>query len=407
MRWKAAARWQGGGSPTRALALLLLTAFLACSGSEARRTTTEWSAACPLELTTSAAGPVHEWISCEEETGLSGCRRLATQGAITPDPRVRVSSQGEVEIAYGQRLSSAGDSPASRQWVWAGIDGELRVRVVQHDSDAAACTYYVEELRDAALRLGVRGDGKAPLPESPVDGLLDIDREASARVLFRNADREVSRWNGRLRRVAPDRRLERHALGTGARAVQVVHDPARDPDRLGVGAAAPFEIAGRVYFEVGDARQRALLSWTDEEGSRPLRRYTADEDRAAGNLGSDGEWLVWTEAEARDDRGRFQRAWIVAAPAANPGQARRIASDLAPHVGAAPFAVGCGQAGHRVPGGALFVDLESGETFELRDSTQLRWGSVVAISCDDLFVAYAASQGMELARLPRVSLQTP
>lgn len=410
-RGKAAAceqrdrREQREGS-VRALPLLLVAASFACGLPEPARTSTAWSAACPIDLEMRAAEPVHAWAACDAETGIPGCRRLVTKGIVTPDPRIRVSDRGEVEIGYGQRLPAGGGSPASKQWVWAGIEGDVRVRAVQHDSDAAACTYYVEDLQHEALRLGVRGDGQRPLAESLVDGLVEVDRDAALRVLFRNADREVSRWNGDLRRVAPDRRLERHVLDAPeASRVQVIHEPARDPDSLGVGAAAPFEIAGRVYFEVGDAQQRAILSWSAGEGVQAIRRYPASEGRAAGNLGSDGKVLVWSEGEGRDEDGRFARSWIVAAPVSKPEQARRVAPDVAPHVGAAPFSMGCGWAGHRVPGGALLVDLASGETMQLSDRPALRWGSVLAISCDEAFVTFAGTEGTGLARIPRRTLR--
>jgi hypothetical protein len=387
----------------------LLAATLLTCGPDARRTTTEWSAACPLELETHADEPVHDWVSCETETGLAGCRRLATPGVVTPTPRIHRSGSGALEIAYGQRLEASGGAPARKQWQWSGLEGDLRLRAVQEDSDTAPCTYYVETLDDDALRLGVRGDGRLPLADSLADGLLELDRSGRARVLFRNDDHEVSRWNGSLRRVAPDRRLERHALGEAeGDPVDVIHDPAGDPDRLGIGAAAPIEASGHVYFEVGDAKRRAILSWSEETGSRPLRRHADDAHRVAGNLGSDGDVLVWTEAEAPDDDGRFARSWVVVAPVASPDQARPVAPDSAPAVGAAPFAVGCGLAGHRTPEGALVVDLASGATRLLQSSSGLRWGNVVAVSCDEIFVAYARAQagaraggrGMELARIP-------
>jgi hypothetical protein len=399
----------------------LLALLAAACGVKESRVSTAWAAACPIQLETRADGPVHEWSDCTEETGIAACRRLVTPGSVTPDPRVRAIVGQGVEIAYGQRLEAGPGTGerARKQWLWAGIDGELRVRAVQMDSDEAACTYYVEELRDDGLRLSVRGDGRGPLAESPADGLVHVDREAEVRVLFRNENHEVSRWNGNLRRVAPGRRLERHDLTAAQGAAQeseqalaVVHDPKLDPDQLGVGAAAPLEVDGTLYFEVGDVGHRAILAWSSSEGVRAVRRYAVDEARAAGNLGSDGELLVWTEGEARGEDGSFGQTWIAAASVQQPQRVRRVAEDGSNRVGAAPFAVGCGWAGHRVPGGALLVDLESGETLRLYDGDELRWGNVLAISCDEVFVSYATPRaanprGMDLARIPRAGLVLP
>jgi hypothetical protein len=160
-----------------------------------------------------------------------------------------------------------------------------------------------------------------------------------------------------------------------------------------------------VVFEVGDTRTRALLAY--HAGSvRPLLRWPVAEGRGAGNAGSDGHDLVWTEGEDALGDGRYARTWVVSSPHSTDASAlrpRRVSADPNPLIGAAPFVVGCGRAAHWAPGGPFVVRLRDGALSVLPRGEGLRWGRPLALTCRELFWTYYRGAEAGIARIALTS----
>src|SRR5262249_30878982 len=143
---------------------------------------------------------------------------------------------------------------------------------------------------------------------------------------------------------------------------------------------------------------RALFVRTVGHAATPLVA------QAAGNLGTDGRVLVWTEGAEPLGDGRYRDTRVMMSPYATRAEdlvPRRVAGDPNPLIGAAPWVVGCGRAAHAVPGGVVIVDLNDGRTNELpRLPPEFQWGRPLALSCGELFTTAFNGKRAAIVRLP-------
>jgi hypothetical protein len=176
-------------------------------------------------------------------------------------------------------------------------------------------------------------------------------------------------------------------------------------DTLPLAGNSPLVEGSGVVFEVGDTRTRALLAY--HAGSvRALARWPLAEGRGAGNAGSDGHDLVWTEGDGALGDGRYARTWVVSSPHTTDASAlrpRRVSEDRNPLIGAAPFVVGCGHAAHWAPDGTFVVRLRDGAISALPRAERLRWGRPLALTCRELFSTYYRGSEAGIARIALTS----
>ncbi|HEU4730454.1 MAG TPA: hypothetical protein VFT22_21295 [Kofleriaceae bacterium] len=387
---------------------------------------TRWTGAgerCPLWLPDSPAAlpPPPSWAPCDAlGPGVRGCRSLVldwTPGdppALGAAPSMAVDADGRALVSYNKLAIRAGDPGSYKQWVVAYVDGPVLAAVVQPWTTAPACTLVESGVGEGVAAWSVRATGspaEAPAgagARAAIDALLVAPLggdHAAPRVVVRDATATVSTWAvgaaAAVRSISPARRAELY--DPDGRLRRVLHDPAADPDHLPL-AGNPVRVQGAdVLFEVGDARERAIMAYDPDGGVMPLVRFPAGSGRGAGNLGSDGQILVWTQGEGPLGDGRYRETTIQAAPYTTRAAAlepHRVAIDPNPLIGAAPFVVGCGRAAHAMRGGAAVVELATGRVSTLPPPPSgVSWGRPLALTCEELFITYFVGARAGIARL--------
>jgi hypothetical protein len=369
-----------------------------------------WDARCPLWIPADEAAlpsPIR-WESCRDLDAGGGCRQMTIdwdRGAPSPigvSPRLSMVDGESPRIALTRvAVGGTGDARSYKEWIVARADGPVEMAMRQAYPSDPGCTVVEQGVDAETAAFVVRGDGAGPTSRSAVDGLLLARRGSLVpQVGFRDEGPEVSSWAvgaGRVvRSVAPSRRAELFDLRASRRVE--LHDAARDPERLQLGAAPPRMHEQGVLFEVGQRKRRAIHAYDEARGAHPLVR---GRQKSAGNVGTDGEQMVWTERSSGGE------AWIMAAPfTTDPAalDARRVAIDPNPAIGAAPFAVGCGRAGHATPSGPIVVDLRTGAARRLGAVRGVVWGEILGLGCAEVFATYFVGSRANIARLPIDSL---
>lgn len=277
------------------------------------------------------------------------------------------------------RMAIQADARAGeKSWVWSDATGAPIAAITQRHGPGTSCTLIPEDV-DASQAVWTSRDAEA-------DALVVWRRDAPApEVVTREPSGTRSRWS-----LAPDGYFAATTPArTGALLVAdgrtTIHEPSRDPDGLVIAGLKPTRLKDTLVFEVGSLGHRALMQST-ANGVQPLRRFPADARRSAGNFGTDGRTMVWSEGTATDRRGLFD-TWIFEARATDdPSRlhARAIARDPNPAIGNAPFFVACGRAAHDAAGGPALVDLDSGVVTRVALPSGLRFANVVGLDCDHL-----------------------
>jgi len=367
---------------------------------------TGWSEQCPFHIAPQHALPASpRWAPCSAAgVAAPACRSLVVDGphgeahALAVAPLARVTSTGRVLLSFTELAA------AYKRWIVADADGPVHAAIAQPRHPGPRCTLVESGLRDDRAAWLVRGDGSSAVSSSRADALVTFAFDDRApRVIFQNHDAVVSNWVAGerflVRSAAPARRAEAYA--PSGEFLATLHDPRADPEHLPLAGNPPLVEGDAVFFEVGDSRTRALHAF-DGRTTRPLLRWPLTDARAAGNLGSDGRVLVWTEGRAPLGDGRYQRTEVMTSPiATDPGalRPRRVAVDPNALIGAAPFTVGCQRAAHWTPEGLLLVHLETGQSTTLPAPTNARWGRPLAVTCDELFVTYFVGARAGILRL--------
>lgn len=173
--------------------------------------------------------------------------------------------------------------------------------------------------------------------------------------------------------------------------------------------------------------------WTAATGASVLRSATNDLSRGLSSFDSDGKDMVWVEASrpmATPNNGDiFSLAQMVTSPHATSSagvHSRVLRSDLSGYGLAARMVVGCGYAarsafvndpdGGEPRGGTLVVRIADGSAWLLPSAPALpfAWLEVLAITCDEVFVAVNEQFGdggyrwnVARVRLDSLGLPTP
>ena len=150
----------------------------------------------------------------------------------------------------------------------------------------------------------------------------------------------------------------------------------------GPGVTWPQTAGDVSIFENSGLSGGALFSYEPQAGTREL---VNDSAAASYNVGTDGNHIVWTRADAQ---GRS----IMVSPFATEASAimpRRLKSD--PSTSFVPYAVGCGHTGRQVTKtiGALVVRISDGMSWTLPPILGERpwiWSSVIGFTCDEVFL---------------------
>jgi hypothetical protein len=188
-----------------------------------------------------------------------------------------------------------------------------------------------------------------------------------------------------------------------------------DPDLL----YTLYQWRGDDLFWIGDSSLRTLVKvWTAGEGIHTLIGHGSDATRGVDGFGTDGVDMVWSEAFGRTNTSvkiypnyEIWTAKYTTSPAGVEATKRRLRTE---YLGSHPEAnaVGCGYAAHRIyppstwgKSGFRLVRLSDGVSWEITTPdeatifTGLRFGTPLAITCDEIFVLGHVKSNAEVARI--------
>ena len=378
--------------------------------------------ACPLWLPPARdrlPAPIR-WEPCSaDRPDGPACRQLVIDWDHRGHPGIAGSPSLSVEDGVARlfltrvAVADRGGPSSYLEWVVGAVDGPLDFALRMPVDGQWRCVATEQELHEGRFGIRLRGDGAGPGLRSDTDALL-LGRLGALRpeVAWRDVTPSTASWSvgarWLVRGAAPSRELFLHGLDRGAPSL--LHAAASDPDGLPPAGAMPIVIGDDVVFEVGGTAGNAIRA-RDARGTRALTHRAAGE--GDGNLGTDGETLVWTHGEGRaagDDT--YPRRSILAADfTTDPGalRPRRLRSDPNPVVGAGDmrFAVGCGHAGRNAmpPRDLLVVRLADAVSWRLRGGRGWTWGRLLGFTCDEAFATvFSREQGTSIVRVRLDSL---
>jgi hypothetical protein len=259
-----------------------------------------------------------------------------------------------------------GDNPNVRFKTVEEVDGNVVHVFLEVNPINEGCMMLPHDIADGRFAFGMLGDSWTGPYLDTREGVVAGPIGTPAPVVIKQdmAPQSTSHWyvsdqwllEGRIKTLAHTWDLKQ---------TYTVHDPAQDPE--GMPDHNPLARGAAVFFEVGTAGYRGVMSWTQTDGPRPLLRWYGDWTQGAGNFNTDGVDMVWThgEGKAPDTTQEYPTRSIKTAPfttdpAVVKSTEKRLRSDpgqLTPEA----FGVGCGYAGRQVfsgvDGGSISADL--------------------------------------------------
>jgi hypothetical protein len=369
--------------------------------------------------------PPIEWEPCKETVtaGLS-CRRMKhTWNETGPStlsffPKMSIDpTSGAPLLAFGQ-LFHEGNRDV-RQTVVAESDGPVRNAFLQVNPLMKGCEFTSEPAADGlfALRaLGDTWDGNLSDPSVPEGIIAGRVGEPYPEVVMKLPGSPLhSSWSASARWLV-QWLSPQVAWSWDLKSKHTIYDPATDPDHLP--SWRPFPIGEDVMVEVGDGRPAGVMTWNVNDGLRPLIRWYGDVNQAAGNFGTDGKDMVWTQVAGKDlGRAMYETMSVMTAPFSTSATeveatSRRLRSDVK---GFEPYgwAVGCGYAARGAVLGppnnnALYVvRLADGHAWLLPGKHapgMEHWGNVLGITCDEVFATMDTDLTVRILRFRLDSL---
>lgn len=366
---------------------------------------TSWSPKCPIYIPGPGVPmpPPIEWEPCPAPipAGLA-CRRMKNTwgGDSSFFPRFwRNPSSGAVLLLFSRM--NLGGNPGARLRIVAEADGKVEVGQLQLNADSFDCQYFDEDLADGryALNLSTRtgpvgADGGASLERGVIGATVG---EQAPSIVVRLGD-VPSNWQ-----ISSDYLAELTYYGIAAWSwsgtqLASVYKAANDPD--GLQPHLPVVRGKDVLFGVGDLQLCGVMSWNLQDGLRPLLRWYGDTTHAAGNLGSDGNDMVWTQnsgPNACKTDGPNAEVWTAPHtmdPTALQASAHRVRSDLG-GVYADSYTVGNGYAARLVQYGSpasvsvSIIRLSDGYRWIIEGklgSDPISWGVPLGFSDQEIFM---------------------
>ncbi len=366
---------------------------------------TGWSAACPVYLPGAGAElpPPIEWEPCPAPvaSGLA-CKRMKNTwgGTVSLFNRLwRDPGSGTVLLAFARSASTNGIQLVP--FIIAEVEGKVRhAQLYPLSYVPSDCDYFSQDFNDglyvrhAPARQNVAPDGATATVEGAIGGSMST---AAPSVLLETA--ENSDW-----RLSKDW-LVQLTLGRviawtwDTKASQNVYWAGTDPN--GLQPHVPIVRGRDIFFTVGNLQLCGVMSWSPDAGLRPLLRWYGDMTRGAGNFGTDGKDMVWTQSQGTGaclNDGPNPEVWTApytTDPAVLQATSHRLRKDIR---GMSPdnFAVGSGYAarsdffGTPAASGLLIVRLADGYSWTIPgvgdQEKFLYWGQPLGFTDEELFV---------------------
>lgn len=385
--------------------------------------TSDWSCDCRFYTPGSkdALPPPIAWEPCPERPGGMECRVMKADWTASPTPialnPLFDQAPGGAPLLLFRRVAEDAPPRALLDLV-AEVDGPVRAAILQlpppgqpAGAPDPGCHLEPEALRDGRWLLAVRGhDAAGHASGSSREGVLGgpVD-DLRPTVLARQDDDLRYDWalgGPWLLRVDSRRRVA--LLPWSAGDERPVTSAAADPE--GLAPVHPI-VRGDAVFWTGAAGPRAGINvWDPERGARPFLRWIGDPTRGAGNLGTDGVDLVWTQGEAGDPAGGPLpvRSLMTAPYTADPAALRPRRLRAAPHpsMAAAPIKVACGHAAQETgDGDVMVVRLSDGVAWRLPSAPPaMSFRVPIGLTCDEVFVVGRLGGRYNVARVRLDSL---
>ncbi len=374
---------------------------------------TEWSCERPFYIPTSTDDmpePI-QWEPCSDKVNASlSCRSMKLTWPHNDSPitwarredRVWVDEQGHALLAFA-RNSYVPPAPGWHMALIADVDGPVRFAIMYPQATAIGAMLRSSELVDGHFTIMVRGDGESNAYESTKQGVLIGEvGKLRPRLLARYDTTSVLSWTGGRkwveRQVAPQIENWLHPLDGGEPFL--LTSRATDPDQ---GSPSPsFFFKDIVTLDVGNLRSIGVMVYDEAKGLRPLVREYGNREEGDQNLGTDGNFLVWTHGSDHppDKESIYPTRSIMVSPfttEASEVQPRRLRSD--PNQASDDnFVVACGFAARNAGGrdGLLVVRLSDGWSWLIpsNDTAGNRWlwSYPIGMTCDEIFVVYAETR---------------
>ncbi len=358
---------------------------------------TGWSDQCPIYVPAPGCqlpAPI-EWEPCPPPVPQDiVCKRMKNTwgGTASPFPRFwRDPSSGAALILFTREEHPSDTGSAVR--LVAEADGPLRMAQFYADYHSAQCAYSEEDLSDSRYLLNPH-TGSALQNRGAIGGTID---SATPSVLQRV--NEPSNWRISSQWVAQLTLGAVKAWSWDGNTSTMVYEAAKDPN--GLQPHDPLPRNSDIFVNVGDLTLCGEMSWNPQDGLRPLLRRYSDPTWAAGNFGTDGKDMVWTQsqgANACDNDGPNPEVWTApytTDPAVLKTTARRVRTDVR-GMSAYPYAVGFGYAarwdtfGSPMANSAFIVRLSDGRSWVLigfPKAGTLDWTQPLGFTDQELFIS--------------------
>lgn len=369
----------------------------------------DWSPECPIFVPGPGAQmpePI-EWEPCPSPVAPEiACSRMKCSwgGPASPFPGFWRDPSSGAALLYFSRRKLDGDWDRRLRLI-AEADGVVRVAHLQTDATSFKCQFFDESIGEGRYvvrpmtRTGVKtSDGGAGDEHGLVGAPIGVN---SPQVLIRQQQGATSsNW-----RISSDWIIELNwwmqAWTWDGKPGDKFYQMGNDPD--GLQPHVPVLRGSDVFFSVGNLNLCGVMSWNPKDGLRPLLRKYGDQTWAAGNLGTDGKDMVWTQKQGSGacttDTGDAE-IWTAphtTDPDVLKASAHRLRSDLM-GMTAESFAVGFGYAAHLVQYGdpasvsVEVVSLSDGYRWVIvgkTESPSLHWGAPLGFTEQELFIPIA------------------
>lgn len=168
--------------------------------------------------------------------------------------------------------------------------------------------------------------------------------------------------------------------------------------------------ATRIFWTGNSPVVMRVQSFAPETGAGDFISEGSDTTKGDGDLGTDGNDMVWVRGFGRTKDFVYPTLDIMTSAYSDTPSGlapRRLRSEEGGwSVGASPFVVGCGYAARSNASGRRIVRLSDGQSWILPSATgSLHWSVPVALTCDEIFLL-AAEAGTNVMTIARVRLDS-
>jgi hypothetical protein len=383
---------------------------------------TDWSCDCPFYVPGSKEvfPPPILWEPCPVSPGGIACQSMVVNWSNTDTPisaTSRVHAHDNKVILSIQRNVTV-SSQKHHVHVSVEVDGPVRSALMLIGSAVPgswpSCSVGMQDANEGRVILAARGHVAGGSKESNHRGALGGSIDALQPTVLMHTQSDYPFSDGWACGASMIARVTgpfvMYAYPWDMSREFFVSSQATDPEKLDFSHL--LIRADALFWQTADQYRSGLNIWTQERGAAPFVRYVGDGTRAAGNLGTDGIQLVWTEGEGKlpsQKTYEFPTRNIMTAPfVTDPAllQPKRLRSDPIISLSVHSFHVACGLAAR---GGLtqpiVVVRTSDGWSWLLPPSIDgFEPNTVIGVSCEHVYLDGFFGGRLNIARIKLDSL---